>query len=63
MNGSRFHNLLTGGGFKGRQHGQHRLAEKENTRLANLWTTMLQEAGVEIDRFADANATAHTIWG
>jgi hypothetical protein len=55
--------LLTGGGFRGLQHGQHRLAEKENTPLANLWTTMLQDAGVEIDRFADATATANSIWG
>ena len=42
-------------------HGQHRLAPKENTPLANLWTTMLQDAGVAIDRFADANATASSI--
>ncbi len=55
--------LLTGGGFKGLQHGQHRKAEKENTPLANLWTTMLQDAGVKIDRFADANASASSIWG
>ena len=55
--------LLTGGGFQGLTHGKHRLAEKENTPLANLWTTMLQDAGVEIDRFADANATANSIWG
>ena len=54
--------LLTGGGFKGLKHGQHRLAPKENTPLANLWTTMLQDAGVAIDRFADANATASSIW-
>ena len=55
--------LLTGGGFQGLVHGQHRLAPKENTPLANLWTTMLQDAGVAVDRFADANATAHSIWG
>lgn len=55
--------LLTGGGFKGLKHGQHRIAPKENTPLANLWTTMLQDAGASIDRFADANATAHSIWG
>ena len=33
---------------------------KENTPLANLWTTMLQDAGT-VDRFADANATASSI--
>ncbi|MEO0415883.1 MAG: DUF1552 domain-containing protein, partial [Verrucomicrobiota bacterium] len=37
--------LLTGGGFQGLTHGQHRMAAKENTPLANLWTTMLQDAG------------------
>ncbi|MDP6354943.1 MAG: DUF1552 domain-containing protein [Planctomycetota bacterium] len=50
--------LLTGGAFKGLKHGQHRMAAKENTPLANLWTTMLQDAGAPVDRFADANATA-----
>ena len=54
--------LLTGGGFKGLTHGQHRVASKENTPLANLWTTMLQDAGAPIERFADANATANLIW-
>ena len=53
--------LLTGGGFQELKHGQHRMAPKENTPLANLWTTMLQDAGVTIDRFADANATASSI--
>ena len=55
--------LLTGGGFKGLKHGKHRLAAKKNTPLANLWTTMLQDAGAPVDRFADANATASSIWG
>jgi len=50
--------LLTGGGFQGLQHGQHRIASKKNTPLANLWTTMLQDAGAPIDRFADANASS-----
>jgi hypothetical protein len=54
--------LLTGGGFKGLRHGQHRLAPKEKTPLANLWTTMLQDAGASMDRFADANGTASSIW-
>ena len=53
--------LLTGGGFKGLTHGQHRIAPKENTPLANLWTTMLQDAGAEVDRFADSNGTAHSL--
>ena len=55
--------LLTGGGFKGLNHGQHRVAPKENTPLANLWTTMLQDAGAGVDRFADANGGARTLFG
>ena len=54
--------LLTGGGFQGLSHGQHRAAPAGDTPLANLWTTMLQDAGVAIDRFADANATASSIF-
>jgi|GEM_PF-6806012 len=40
---------------------ENKTAPKENTPLANLWTTMLQDGGVTIDRFADANATASDI--
>ena len=54
--------LITGGGFQGLSHGQHRAAPKENTPLANLWTTMLQDAGVNTDGFADADGTASSIW-
>lgn len=54
--------LLTGGGFQGLEHGRHRVAPKENTPLANLWTTMLQDAGAPVDRFADANGTASSIF-
>jgi hypothetical protein len=35
---------------------------RENTPLANLWTTMLQDAGALVDRFADANGTASAVW-
>jgi len=54
--------LLTGGGFNKLEHGQHRAAPEENTPLANLWTTMLQDAGAKVDKFADANGSAHSIW-
>ena len=53
--------LLTGGGFKGFEHGQYRMASKEITTLANLWATMLQDAGVRIDRFAAANGNTKAI--
>jgi hypothetical protein len=54
--------LLSGGGFKKLTHGSHLKAKEKNTPLANLWTTMLQDAGCKIDRFADANGLANSIW-
>ena len=56
--------MKEGGGFQGLTHGQHRAAPKKNAPLAHLWTTMmLQAAGARIERFADADATANSIWG
>ena len=54
--------VAMGGGFNGLEHGQHRAASRENTPLANLWTTMLQDAGAPVDRFADADGTATSVW-
>ena len=54
--------LLTGGGFKGLKHGHHRKAPKENTPLANLWLTMMQDAGAQVKKFADSNGTAKAIF-
>lgn len=49
--------ILAGGGF---QHGKHIDAIQSNghqTPLNNLYTTMLQKFGVEIDRFNNATGT------
>jgi hypothetical protein len=49
--------ILAGGGFK---HGSHVNAiqrDKQQTPLNNLFTTMLQKFGVEIDRFINATGT------
>ena len=49
--------ILAGGGFK---HGQHLNAMQRTgaqTPLNNLFTTMLQNFGVEIDRFNNATGT------
>ena len=49
--------ILAGGGFK---HGSHMNAKQRNgqqTPLNNLFTTMLQRFGVEIDRFNNATGT------
>ncbi len=52
------HNLpviLAGGGFR---HGQHLVCDREhNTPLANLFVTMLQQLGLETDKFASSNGT------
>lgn len=53
-----WHNLpiiLAGGGFK---HGQHRAFDKEkNLPLSNLFLTMLQTQGHEIDQFGSSSGT------
>lgn len=49
--------ILAGGGFR---HGSHIDAKQRNGRqtpLNNLYTTMLQKFGVEIDRFNNATGT------
>jgi len=47
--------LLFGGGFK---HGQHLAFDKQrNYPLPNLFVSMLQRMGLEVDKFASANGT------
>jgi len=47
--------LLAGGGFR---HGQHLAFDrKNNTPLANLFVSMLQQQGLETDRFASSTGT------
>jgi len=47
--------ILAGGGFR---HGGHlRFDEQNNTPLANLFVTMLQRLGLEVDRFASSSGT------
>jgi hypothetical protein len=47
--------LLAGGGFK---HGQHLAFDRRNnTPLANLYVSMLQQYGMEFDRFASSTGT------
>ena len=54
-----WHNLplvLAGGGFK---HGQHVAYDaKHNTPFGNLFVTMLQRMGLEIDRFGSSTGGA-----
>jgi hypothetical protein len=47
--------ILAGGGFR---HGQHLAFDRHNnTPLANLYVSMLQRYGLEIDRFASSTGT------
>lgn len=47
--------LLAGGGFR---HGQHlAFNPKNNKPLANLFVSMLQRSGLEIDKFASSSGT------
>jgi hypothetical protein len=45
--------LLAGGGFK---HGQHQVFDtKNNTPLSNLFVAMLQNLGLEVERFGSSS--------
>lgn len=47
--------ILAGGGFR---HGQHIAIDPNNNKpLANLYVTMLQRLGLEVDRFASSTGT------
>ena len=47
--------ILAGGGFR---HGQHLAFDRNNnTPLANLYVSMLQDYGLEVDRFASGTGT------
>jgi hypothetical protein len=47
--------LLAGGGFR---HGQHLAFDQDNNYpLANLYVSMLQRLGLEVDRFASSTGT------
>jgi hypothetical protein len=51
--------LLTGGGLK---HGQHHLFKRDNnTPLCNLYVTLLQQLGVEIDAFGSSAGTMNQL--
>ena len=49
------HIILAGGGFR---HGQHLAFDPDhNYPLANLYVSMLQRLGLDIDRFASSTGT------
>ena len=44
--------ILSGGGAKDIQHGRHIILPEEDTPLANYWLTVMQQAGLELNRFS-----------
>ncbi|CAA6676252.1 MULTISPECIES: DUF1552 domain-containing protein [unclassified Lentimonas] len=49
--------LLSGGGAQNIKHGSHIILPKKDTPLANYWLTLMQEAGVKVNRFS--HSTGH----
>ena len=53
--------ILAGGGFR---HGQHLAFNRDfNTPLPNLYLSMLQNMGVETNRFASSTGTLTGLYG
>lgn len=46
--------VLAGGNQMGLRHGQHRRFDESSHRLSNLYVTLLQQLGMEIDQFSDS---------
>lgn len=44
--------LLSGGGTPNIKHGRHIILPEKDTPLANYWLTLMQEAGVRVNRFS-----------
>ncbi|MEQ8791939.1 MAG: DUF1552 domain-containing protein [Pirellulaceae bacterium] len=49
--------LLAGHGGGGLHQGRHYVYTEDHTPLANLWLSMLRQAGIEAPRFADSDGT------
>jgi hypothetical protein len=49
--------LFAGHGGGGLQQGRHYVYTEDHTPLANLWLSMLRQAGVDAPRFADSDGT------
>jgi hypothetical protein len=54
--------LLAGGGGGGVRQGQHYVYEQSESRLANLWFSMLKHVGCPLDSFADSNGVLSEIF-
>lgn len=55
--------ILSGGGAKNIRHGSHIMLPEEDTPLANYWLTLMQQAGVELDRFSHSTGIVPELLG
>ncbi|WP_018970554.1 DUF1552 domain-containing protein [Rubritalea marina] len=46
--------ILSGGGAKQIQHGNHIVLPKQDTPLSNYWLTIMQQAGIHTDTFSNS---------
>ena len=44
--------ILSGGAARDIQHGRHIILPDDDTPLANYWLTLMQQAGLELDKFS-----------
>ena len=55
--------LLTGGGAPNIKHGSHIALPEADTPLANYWLTLMQEAGVKVNRFSHSTGNIPQLVG
>lgn len=55
--------ILSGGGAPRIKHGSHIVLRKEETPLANLWLTLLQQADIPLDKFSHSTGTLPELLG
>lgn len=49
--------IVSGGGTKSIRHGRHIVLPKENTPLANYWLTLMQQGGIQTEKFSHSTGT------
>ena len=54
--------IIVAGGAAGNMKGNQHLTFPKHTPLANLHLTLLNKAGVQLDRFADSTGTVETLF-
>ncbi|MEE2642666.1 MAG: DUF1552 domain-containing protein [Planctomycetota bacterium] len=53
--------ILSGGGAKKIRRGEHIILPKQDTPLGNLWLTLMQQAGVEVESFGNSDGVLSEI--